>query len=30
VLTALLVALIGYEVTKFAEARQAMRHADHD
>jgi low temperature requirement protein LtrA len=30
VLAALLVALIGYEVTKFAEARAALRHADHD
>jgi low temperature requirement protein LtrA len=29
VLAALMVALIGYEVTKFAEARQAMRHAGH-
>jgi hypothetical protein len=29
VLAALLVALIGYEVRKFADARQAMRHADH-
>jgi low temperature requirement protein LtrA len=29
VLAGLMVALIGYEVTKFAEARQAMRHADH-
>jgi low temperature requirement protein LtrA len=29
VLAGLMVALIGYEVTKFAEARAAMRHADH-
>jgi low temperature requirement protein LtrA len=29
VLAALMVTLIGYEVTKFAEARAAMRHADH-
>jgi low temperature requirement protein LtrA len=29
VLAGLMVALIGYEVTKFAEARVAMRHADH-
>jgi low temperature requirement protein LtrA len=30
VLAALLVALIGYEVTKFADARLAMRHAGND
>jgi low temperature requirement protein LtrA len=29
VLAALMVALIGYEVTKFAEARKVMRHSDH-
>jgi low temperature requirement protein LtrA len=29
ILAGLMVALIGYEVTKFAEARAAMRHADH-
>jgi low temperature requirement protein LtrA len=29
VLAGLMVALIGYEVTKFAEARQKMRHAHH-
>ena len=29
VLAGLMVALISYEVTKFAEARQALRHADH-
>lgn len=29
VLAGLMVMLIGYEVTKFAEARQAMRHAAH-
>jgi low temperature requirement protein LtrA len=29
VLAALMVALIGYEVTKFAEAREALRHAGH-
>ena len=29
VLTGLMVALIVYEVTRFAEAREAMRHADH-
>jgi low temperature requirement protein LtrA len=29
VLAGLMVALIGYEVTKFAEARAAMRHAEH-
>jgi low temperature requirement protein LtrA len=29
VLTGLMVALIGYEVTKFAEARESMRHAGH-
>jgi hypothetical protein len=29
VLTGLMVAVIGYEVTKYAEAREAMRHAGH-
>ncbi len=29
VLAGLMVALIGYEVTKFAEAREKMRHAGH-
>ena len=29
VLAGLMVALIGYEVTKFAEARETMRHAGH-